>query len=311
MILITGAAGHIGGRLFRELVQSNDHLIRAAFRNAMALPEWTNNHQAMFGDISKPEVRDEMLDRVTQVVHLATRGYSSGEPPSDFDLQEDLNVTVSLANSAANSGVRRFIFLSSIHVYGHALVGVVDEKTVPIPATAYGRSRLATEDEVARIGRESGMEVVVIRMSNSFGVPVFDRPATKHLLIHDLCRQARQANHLTLRSNGNQFRNIIALSDAVGVLRQLIRLDRSIGGTHLLAGPETLTVRGIAEMVAHEAASLFGTAPTVEGSENDMSQHLAFDLKPVNLELLGVTIADHRRAEIQGLLRHAVKDDPT
>lgn len=311
MILITGAAGHIGGRLFKDLALANDLPVRAAFRTSRVLPAWTEEHETIFGDVSNPDVRAEMLNRVSQVVHLATRGYSSSEPPTTSDLREDLNATVSLANSAARSGVRRFIFLSSIHVYGRALVGEVSESTVPIPETTYGKSRLEAEEAVARIGRESGMEVVLVRMSNSFGVPVFERPTAASLLLHDLCVQASRSGHLRLRSNGRQFRNIIALSDAVGVLRRLINVERKIDGTYLLVGPETLMVKDIARMVSQEAMSLFGTAPNVEVDNNDLSQHVAFDLKPVNLQLLGVPIGDHRCAEIRELLRHAIADDQT
>lgn len=246
-----------------------------------------------------------MLQGVTRVVHLATRGYSAANPPTNAQLRDDHSSTIALAEEAARRGVRRFVFVSSLHVYGRSLTGTVDEETTPAPDTPYGEARLAIERGLADVGASGGMEIAVVRMSNAFGVPEFDRADAWSLLVHDLCRQACRPGGLRLRSNGRAYRNIIALRDAVDVLGRLAETDDIADATYMLAGPETLTVRGIAMLVANEARTLFGEAPTVEADERDMARYEPFHLEPTNLRALGITPTDNRRSEIRDLLHYA------
>lgn len=308
-VLVTGAAGHVGGRTCRALTLSANLTVRAAHRSMPEPRAWAERNEVVVGDIADPRHRTEMLDRVGRVVHLATRGYSAAQPPSSRQLDEDRTSTIALASDAAARGVRRFVYVSSLHVYGQALAGAVNEGTPPRPDTPYGESRWAIEGELAEIGESSGMEVAVVRMSNAFGVPEYDRTAAWSLLIHDLCRQACHHGRLRLRSNGRAYRNVIALRDAVEVLVRIVEADVTVAGTYLLAGPETLTVREIATMVADEAFAVFGAAPTVEVDDSDMARYEPFHLEPENLRALGIAPADHRRAEIRDLLHYA-HDDP-
>lgn len=304
-VLVTGAAGHVGGRTCRALALSGRTAVRAAYRRVQRPRPWTAHSETVVGDVANSRQRIEMLERVTRVVHLATRGYSTAQPPTSSQLDEDHSSTIALANDAAERGVRRFVYVSSLHVYGRALTGLVSEDTTPHPNTPYGESRLAVERDLEAIGAASGMEVAVVRMSNAFGVPEFDRTAIWSLLIHDLCRQACRPGALRLSSNGRAYRNIVALSDAVDALVHLVETNVAVAGTFLLAGPETLTVREIATMVAEEALNVFGEAPTVESDDSDMARYEPFHLAPRNLPALGVTPADHRRSEIRDLLRYA------
>ena len=303
-ILITGAAGHVGGRLFQQLVGKYPNQVRPAFRQQVELPAWAKNQSPIIGDLGDDTVRQAALAGVRTVVHLATRGHSASQQPTVDNLRSELSVTCALARAAANQGVQKFVFVSSIHVFGDALVGEVSDDTTPLPTTDYGRSRLAIENELSAIGVDTAMQVVIVRMTNTFGVPAFPRQALWDLLVHDLCRQAVLTNRLILNTNGSGYRNILALSDAVDALAEVVVRELP-SGTYLLAGSATHQLQHIAELVKTQAQMLYAKSPTVEINEMDTTQHAHFTLHSRRLSEYGIAIGDRLTDELAELLHYA------
>ena len=306
-ILITGAAGHVGGRLFQQLVAKHPIQVRPAFRQQVKLPAWAKNQSSMIGDLSDDTARREASTGVSTVVHLATRGHSASQQPTVDNLRSELSVTCALARAAANQGVRKFVFVSSIHVFGDALIGEVSDDTTPFPTTDYGRSRLEIENELAAIGVDTAMQVVIVRMTNTFGVPAFPRQALWDLLVHDLCRQAVLTNQLILNTNGTGYRSMLALSDAVDALAEVVVRELP-SDTYLLAGSATYQLRHIAELVKTQAQMLYAKCPTVEINEMDTTQHAHFTLHSRRLTENGIAIGDRLTDELSQLLHCAHRE---
>jgi UDP-glucose 4-epimerase len=273
----------------------------------VALPAWAKNQSPIVGDLGDDTVQRAALAGVSTVVHLATRGHSASQQPTIDNLRSELSVTCALARAAANQGVLKFVFVSSIHVFGDALVGEVSDDTTPLPSTDYGRSRLAIENELTAIGTETGMQVAIVRMTNTFGVPTFPRQALWNLVVHDLCRQAVLTNQLILNTNGTGYRNMLALTDAVGALAQVVVRELP-SGTYLLAGSATYQLRHIAEMVKAQAQLLYAKSPTVEINKMDSTQHVHFTLHSRRLSEYGIAIGDHLTDELSQLLHYARRE---
>lgn len=304
LIVITGASGHVGGRLLKYFCTETRHRVRPHFRDQSPLPAWATDHFTTSGDLCDEAVRGRALDGADVVIHLATRGYSTSHPPTASELEVERYASIELIRDAADSGVSRFIFISSIHVYGDALIGAVTGSTTPEPTTDYGRSRLQLERELTRQGETSAMTRVVLRMTNTFGIPAMTQPATWDLLVHDLCRQAVVSNRLVLHSNGTGYRNFLALSDAVSVIAE-IATHNVPSGTYILAGPKTYQLREVAELVRVRAELLLGKSLTVEVSSTDMSQHQPFTLNGTSLHAFGISMRDNIVGELDQLIRAA------
>ena len=101
-ILITGAAGHVGGRLLQQLVAKYPNQVRPAFRQQVELPVWAKNQSPILGDLGDDTVRRAALTGVSTVAHLATRGHSASQQPTIDNLRSELSVTCALARAAAN-----------------------------------------------------------------------------------------------------------------------------------------------------------------------------------------------------------------
>ena len=100
------------------------------------------------------------------IIHLAAAQHESGVPDSYF---ETVNVagTRNLLAASRDAGVRRFVYGSTIGVYGSAASGTLDESSPPNPDNVYGRTKLAAE----RVVREQGtdFETCIVRISETYG----------------------------------------------------------------------------------------------------------------------------------------------
>jgi UDP-glucose 4-epimerase len=307
LIVITGAGGHVGGRLLKYFCTETEHRVRPHFRNQSLLPVGAADHSPTTGDLRDEAVRRRALDGADVVIHLATRGYSTSQPPTPGELAAERIASIELVRDAADSGVSRFIFISSIHVYGDALIGAVTGFTTPQPATDYGRSRLQLERELTRQSEATAMTRVVLRMANTFGIPAMTQPATWDLLVHDLCRQAVVSNRLVLHSNGTGYRNFLALSDAVSVIAK-VATHNVPSGTYVLTGPKTYRLRDIAELVRVRAELLLGKSLAVEVSSTDMTHHQPFTIIDTSLRAFGISMQDSLVGELDQLIRAAYQE---
>jgi UDP-glucose 4-epimerase len=304
-VLITGATGHLGGRLFRSLVAHESVLARALVRTPQVLPAWAQNSELCVGDLVDPRVRASVLQDVDCVVHLATRGYSATISPTREELSKEEALALALVNDAIKARVSRFIYVSSVHVYGDSLVGEVDESSKTAPNTPYGHSRKEIEATLLDQADSTCTDTIVVRLTNSFGTPAIRRDETWNLLMHDLCRQVVSSGSITLRSDGQMLRDTMAMRDVEDVLTQLILTSTTMQGTYLLASGRTSKLSELAELVRQHAREILGINAQIVMPMNSMSSPVSFVLNPSKLRKAGISISDHRDDEVRDLLLYA------
>lgn len=180
-VLVTGASGFVGQALCKVLV-SRGYDVWVAVRSAsqVRLPKGVS--VALIGDIGPDTEWSGVLSGVETIFHLA-----SWTPPADKPVPMDqtkdffrVNVegTRHLALSAATAGVQRFVFASSIMVYGEAQrASPINDSILPNPSEPYGRSKLEAERVLAEISSNSGLETVIVR------IPLVYGPSTRGQLL--------------------------------------------------------------------------------------------------------------------------------
>ena len=106
----------------------------------------------MIGDLTRPINMAAALADVDAVVHSAALTPTmSGAPEEDFRLL-NTQATAALAQAARRAGVRRFVFMSSLRAQtGPTNKEVLTEEMEPRPTDAYGRSKRAAEEELAKL----------------------------------------------------------------------------------------------------------------------------------------------------------------
>jgi len=159
-ILVTGAGGFIGGALLRRLVSEGHEAIGVDLRG--------DGDLVHPGDVARPETIAPLLDRASTVVHAAALVTNALDDGAMW--RTNVLATRDLVAAAARSGVRRFVHVSSIVVYGNAAVGELDEDhPVHAHGGSYVTTKLAAEHVVLAAHAEHGIEVVIARPGDVYG----------------------------------------------------------------------------------------------------------------------------------------------
>lgn len=170
-VLVTGANGFVGRALCAALGEGG-YDVTAAVRDGTRA-QGVRGRIVPIGALSRETDWDVALAGVKVVVHLAGRVHVMNETASDpFQAFRAVNVeaTQALARAAVRHGVSRLVFVSSIKVNGEATAErAFDAEDNPAPGDPYGVSKLEAERALARIGRETGLEVVVVRPPLVYG----------------------------------------------------------------------------------------------------------------------------------------------
>ena len=171
MVLITGASGFIGGALTQYL--GHIYSVRALVRHVHSSSNSSIEYVVGF-DLSKDVNLGDIFAGVDTVVHCAARVHVMNETAVDpLEAFRKINVggTIKLANQAAQSGVKRFIYLSSVKVNGESTkIGKpFTPDDFPNPLDAYGISKYEAESALQNLARKTGMEVVIIRPPLVYG----------------------------------------------------------------------------------------------------------------------------------------------
>jgi len=155
-ILVTGASGFVGRHIVQQLCKKG-YGVRALVRR-VPKQQFDPSVEVVIGDLSQPETYTPALGGVSAVVHAALTGDLSGEP----------RATATLFSLSARAGVRKFVHLSSIAIYGNPPSEIVTEETTPVPSSdPYSRTKLAIEEALRATSTD--LEIAVLRLGCVYG----------------------------------------------------------------------------------------------------------------------------------------------
>jgi nucleoside-diphosphate-sugar epimerase len=236
-VLVTGASGFVGSVVLKHLADQG-HQVRGAYRHGVP-PSPTGADGILVGDLGDAQDWRAALAGVSAVVHTAARVHilsdKSSDPLHDFR-RVNVKGTADLARQAAVTGVRRFVFLSSVKVNGEFTeVGkpfTADD--VPAPEDPYGVSKHEAEELLRKIAIETGMEVVIIRPPLVYG------PGVK-ANFESMMRWLARGVPLPLAAVNENRRSLVALDNLVDLIVTCLHHPAAANQTFLVSDGEDLS----------------------------------------------------------------------
>jgi nucleoside-diphosphate-sugar epimerase len=176
-ILITGATGFIGRYLCKTAINLH-YSVRTIVRPSSDTSKLPQEIEFISVDSIESPIPETAMIGIDTVIHLAARVHVMKDTVSDPLIAHrkiNRDATISLARQAAQQGVKRFVYLSSIKVNGEGGINVnlpYTEKDTPQPIDPYGQSKWEAEQGLQQLSKETGLEIVIIRPPLVYGPQV-------------------------------------------------------------------------------------------------------------------------------------------
>ena len=227
-ILVTGAAGYIGSLLSKKILDAGHNLsfFDLYHFDDSGINEITNHPRCKtyYSDLRNTNLINEAVNDCDVVIHLA--GISDGRKgKKDPELTKEINVkaTKYLIDNAKNAGVKRFLFASTIGVYGNKYSEPLTEKLGLNPVDPYSESK-AIGEEILMKTSYADFVTCSLRIAMVYGLSIVTR---FDFLVNQLVKIAVENGKINI-IGGKQKRPQIHVQDVTDFYLNLINIDSSL-----------------------------------------------------------------------------------
>jgi nucleoside-diphosphate-sugar epimerase len=278
-LLVTGGTGFIGSHLAEEgrrrgadvvvlgLTGRPEEQANAALLSRMGA-------EVLSGSITDAELCRRAARGATHIFHLAVAMREGGKADEFFE-SINLDGTRHLLEAASMQRVKRFVYCSTIGIYGHKAPGITREESPLAPGNIYERTKVSAERLVRDFADRCGVPSVILRPADVYG------PRDQRLL---KLFKGVSRGRFPLFGSGKGRRHMVYVDDVVSAFFKACERDESLGEELIVAGPSACTLRELLSEITRATGSrrygvrlplapMLGLAAAVE----DVSARLGID----------------------------------
>lgn len=283
-ILITGANGYLGAQFSQYLANEGHRITALCYPEAPHDDTWCGlMDEVLVGSVAEQATMDVLKERsFDSIIHLVSMDHHQSQKVSPEEaIRVNVQPSWTLLDNFTKKGLKTFIFFSTIHVYGAMPPEIIHENRPLNPGNVYALTHAMSEQICDYYNRTSDVNCLTVRLSNSYGHPVFPENNCWWLAVNDLCRTAFFEKSIKLLSDGSPQRDFIHGSDVCRAMELI--LDKAPKtkehSTYQISSAHTYTILELAGIVKEVFLDLYEedipvSTPTEE-SVNDFSRFSA------------------------------------
>jgi nucleoside-diphosphate-sugar epimerase len=294
-VILTGANGFIGAAVHRELSRRNLRpltLLRPG-ADRLRLEALVPDSTFTFSSFEEPQLAEQLArHRPAALIHCAWRGVGGADRNDDFQIRENIPLTLATVNLAARTGCRHWIGLGSQAEYGNPN-RAIDEQAPTVPTTLYGQAKLAAGREALALCAQCGLTGSWLRVFSTYGPGDHPRWLIPHVIRELLHGRAPQVTRCEQRWD------YLYVDDAARAIVEVV-LSRSPGVFNLGSG-EAPVLRDTLELIRRECGATVSPAYGAVPYRDDQVLHLQADISKLSTSTgwtPSVSLADGIRATV-------------
>ena len=248
--LVTGGAGFLGAHTARQLLDRGQEVVvlddlSGGFEDQVPREAVFIKGSILDDDLLKKIFREHKFDSVFHLAAYAAEGLSHFI--RRFNYANNLMGSLNLIHHSIQNKIDRFVFTSSIAVYGAGQVPLRESST-PLPEDPYGVAKLAVEQDLKSAHEMFGLDYTIFRPHNVYGElqNIGDRYRN---VIGIFMNQLMQGEPLTVFGDGTQTRAFSYVSDVVTPMVQCLDLPETKNETFNVGADQPYSVNELAETV--------------------------------------------------------------
>ena len=218
--MITGGAGFIGSHLANSLLDAGFSNITCI--DNLSAGNWDrinpkiNRIESDIGDLDE-ETLGKILETTEVVFHLSAVKLHNNVNSFDEMMQHNVVATEKLLRISGESGIKTFVFTSSLYSYGLPSVIITSEDTPLEPTTYYGASKVMGEHLVKMLALKYGFDYSIARLFFIFGENQYAEGGYKSVIVNNFERLI-QGKPAIVHGDGSQVLDYLHVSDCVTAL---------------------------------------------------------------------------------------------
>jgi nucleoside-diphosphate-sugar epimerase len=268
-IFVTGSSGYIGARICLHLANAG-YAVTALCHSKIPLDKnWViKMDKVLIGDVSDEDFLQKIAEFEYDVlIHLISLDHHQSNKNPAYVSSVNITPVWSLLDIFSKKGLKKFIYFSTAQVYGELGDEIVKENKSLSSQNPYGLTHQIGELICEYYNANSSVDCHVVRLTNSYGAPIFEENNCWWLVVNDLCRMAYTQRKIVLQSDGSPLRDFIHGWDVCAGVKLIIETEKKYPVYNLSSGI-TISILEIAEKIKYVFAQRYGIQlPIMLGSE--------------------------------------------
>ena len=309
-IVITGASGYIGSRLCLFLSEKGHDITAVCSSKIPQQKGWTEKvKQFIVGDIRDEVIIEKISNlKADVIIHLVSLDHHDSEKKPSFVSEINVQPTWNLLDACTSKGLKKFIYFSTIHVYGKNQDGFVYENQSITPLNAYALTHALSEEICNYYNRKTETECINIRLSNSYGEPVFLDAKCWSLIVNDLTRSAFENKKIILNGNGSPVRDFIHYSDICNAIDSLLKNSIKNENTFHLSSSNSITMLDVAVKVKEVYFENYGEEIPIFVNKNERITEFLTNKNIIKVNSISNTLIEQYSFNVVKNLKDGIKD---
>ncbi len=265
-ILITGGLGNLGSWLTRHFAEQGFDVY--VLTRKVKLELQGISYQVIEADIADIKTLKHKITTPFDVcIHAASFNEYFLEDYAKKALLINALGTRNLLEALQIHGVKKFIYLSTFHVYG-ASSGYITEEMPVSPKNDYATTHLCAEYYVKQFAFTCKLDYTIFRLTNSYGCPSSIQSDKWYLVLNDLAKSAYEERKIVLKSNGQALRDFIWMGDVCAIIEKSLDAS-SFQETYNLSSSQSFKIIDLANMVQRVYEQRYAHKIAIEINEAD------------------------------------------